>query len=106
MLYASADPDFVPYPVPVKNPSSNILPAQQSDPEKDELIEGYQSLPENTIAFYLDFQDGVVHEVTALRGTIRIEDEMGIKSMEVPEGTTVTHWKDGTQMTEITIMTK
>jgi hypothetical protein len=106
LFYASADPSFISCLPPEKKPPSTSSSAQQDDPEKDELIEGYQSLPENTIAFYLDFQDGVVHEVTALRGTIRIEDEMGIKSMEVPEGTTVTHWKDGTQMTEITIMTK
>ncbi|MDX9930874.1 MAG: FecR family protein [Bacteroidales bacterium] len=106
LFYASADPDFVPCPLPESKPPSTSSSVQQHNPEKDELIEGYESLPENTTAYYLDLQDGIVLEVTALKGTIRIEDDMGIRSMEVPEGTTVTCWEDGTQMTEITILTK
>lgn len=106
LFYACVDPNFVPYPLLDNNPPLSSSFEQQYDPEKDELIEGYQSLPENTTAYYLDFQDDIVREVTTLKGTIIIEDDMGIKSMEVPEGTTVTCWEDGSQMTEITILTK
>ena len=107
VFYASADPDFVPDPLPEYKPQpSTNSSSQQDDPEKQELIEGYQSLPDGKTAYYLNYEDGVVLEIIALRGTIRIEDDMGIKSMEVPEGTTVTHWADGSTMTEITILTK
>jgi len=106
LFYASADPDFVPYPLPENNPPSTNSFTQQDDPEKDELIEGYQSLSNDQSAYYVDFEDGIVLEVTALKGTIIIEDDMGIRSMEVPEGTTVNQWNDGTPMTGIVILTK
>ncbi|MBN1416263.1 MAG: hypothetical protein JW973_14270 [Bacteroidales bacterium] len=106
LFYASADPDFVPCVFQHDSPLSGFSTVQQEDPEKAELIEGYQSLSYNQTAYYLDFEDGIVRDLTALRGTIRVEDEMGIRSMDVPEGTTVTQWEDGTQMTEIVILTK
>jgi hypothetical protein len=106
IFYASTNPDFVPYIVPQNDLSKSITTIQQEDPEKAELIEGYQSLPDNNIAIYLDFQDGIVRDLTVLRGTIRVEDDMGLRSMDIPEGTTVNQWADGTQMTEITILTK
>jgi hypothetical protein len=106
LFYASADPDFVPCVFQHDFPLPGCSTVQQEDPEKAELIDGYQSLPDSQTAYYLDFEDGIVRDLTALRGTIRVEDEMGIRSMDVPEGKTVTHWEDGTQMTEIVILTK
>lgn len=106
LFYASADPGFVPYSQPENNPPSTGPHEQQPDPEKDELIEGYQSLPDIMTAYYLNYEDGIVLELTALKGTIRVEDDMGIKSLEVPEGKTVTKWNEGTQMTEILILTR
>jgi len=54
---------------------------------------------QNQTAYYLDFEDGIVRELTALRGTIRVEDDMGLGSMDINEGTTVKQWADGTPMT-------
>ncbi|MDX9772835.1 MAG: hypothetical protein RBT02_05355 [Bacteroidales bacterium] len=61
---------------------------------------------QNQTAYYLDFEDGIVRDLTALRGTIRVEDDMGLRSMDITEGTTVKQWADGTPMTEIVILTK
>ncbi len=102
----SADPDFVLYTVSQNELTFGIFKVQQDDPEKAELIEGCQSLPGNQTAFNLDFQDGIVRDLTALRGTIRVEDDMGLRSMDITEGTTVNQWDDGTPMTGIVILTK
>ena len=106
VYFASADPDFVPRSI--TKPKNSLYPHsfQQEDPEKAELIEGYQSLTDDQAAYYLDFEDGVVKDITALRGTLHIKDEMGFRSMDIPEGTTVNMWQDGTQMTEIFISIK
>ncbi|MDT8400753.1 MAG: hypothetical protein RQ743_03580 [Bacteroidales bacterium] len=106
LFYASSDPDFVPFLFQQDIPLPGYATAHQENPEKDELIEGYQSLPDDKTAYYLDFEDGKVLELTALKGTIRVEDDMGFRSMDIPEGTTVNQWNDGTAMTEITILTK
>jgi len=106
LFYASADPDFVPCVFQHDFPLPGFSAVQQDDPEKAELIDGYQSLPDSQTAYYLDFEDGIVRDLTALRGTIRVEDDMGLRSMDITEGTTVNQWADGTQMTEITILTK
>ena len=106
VFYASTDPFFIPYECYQFNPYYRFSSPQQEDPEKAELIEGYQSLADDQIAYYLDFEDGVVNDLTALKGSLHIEDEMGIRSMDIPEGTTVNHWQDGTAMTEILISIK
>ena len=93
-FFASADPNFNPYIY------------QQNDPEKAELIEGYENLPDNVSAFYIQFEDDEVKDITALKGTIKIEDTFQIQSKIVTEGTTTNLWDDGTTMTEIVILTK
>lgn len=106
VFYASADPDFVPLSLTKFQNSLYPHSYQQDDPEKAELIKGYESLPDEQAAYYLDLEDGVVKDLTALRGTLYIEDDMGLRSMEIPEGTSVSMWQDGTEMTEITISIK
>ena len=106
LFYASADPDFVPSVFQHDFPLPGFSTVQQDDPEKAELIEGYQSLSDNQTAYYLDFEDGIVRDLTALKGTIRVEDDMGLKSMDITEGTTVSQWNDGTPMIEIVILTR
>jgi hypothetical protein len=106
VFYASTDPGFIPYGFYQFNPYYMFSSHLQEDPEKAELIEGYQSLPDDQIAYYLDFEDGVVKDLTALKGSLHIEDEMGLRSMDIPEGTTVNQWQDGTVMTEIMISIK
>ncbi|MBN1388383.1 MAG: FecR domain-containing protein [Bacteroidales bacterium] len=103
VIYASTDPGFIPYECYQFNPYYRFSSPQQDDPEKAELIEGYQSLPDDQVAYYLDFEDGIVKDLTALKGSLHIEDEMGLKCMDIPEGTTVNQWQDGTVMTEIMI---
>ena len=106
LYYVSAGPGFGPSVFQDDFQLSGFSRVQQDNPEKAELIEGYQSLPDNQTAYYLDFEDGIVRDLTALRGTIRVEDDMGLRSMDIPEGTTVSQWNDGTPMTGIVILTK
>lgn len=106
IFYVSADPDFMPVPLHQNGPLLFTLPNQQDDPEKAELIEGYQSLPDNQTAYYLDFEDGIVRDLTVLKGTVRVKDDMGLRTMDITEGTTINHWSDGTPMTAIVIFAK
>lgn len=55
---------------------------------------------------FLILLTGIVRDLTALKGTIRIEDDMGLRIMDIPEDTTVNQWNDGTPITEIVILTK
>jgi hypothetical protein len=106
LFYASADPDFVPLVFQQEIPRPGVTAAQPNDPEKEELIEGFQSLSGNQSAYFLDFEEGRVNDLTVLKGTIRVEDAEGLRIMEIHEGTTLNQWDDGTPMTEIVILTR
>lgn len=56
------------------NPNSSLYLYQQEDPEKAELIEGYENSPSNVSAFYIHYEDDVVKDISALKGTLKIED--------------------------------
>ncbi len=89
--YASADPNFL-----QENPN----------PEKAELIEGYQYLSDNQTAYYIHFEDDVIKDISNLKGTVRITDSKGLRKIDITEGTTINKWENGTKMSEIVIMTK
>ncbi|MDB4584582.1 hypothetical protein N9164_15630 [Draconibacterium sp.] len=88
------------------NPNLSFLFFQQNDPEKAELIEGYENLPNNVSAFYIHYEDDVVKDISALKGSIKIQDSNKIKNQEITEGTMVTKWKDGTIISDVLISTK
>ncbi len=93
-FFASTDPNFNPYIY------------QQNDPEKAELIEGHQNLPDNVPAFYIHFEDDEVKDITALKGILKIEDNFQLKSKIVTEGTTTNKWDDGVVMSDVIISVK
>ncbi len=90
-FYASTDPYFI---------------LEEIAPEKAELIEGYQYLSDNQTAFYIHFEDDVVKDISNLKGEVRIKEAKGFRQIDLPEGTSVSQWEDGTPMTEIVILTR
>ena len=93
-FYASTNPDF------------NAFLFPQEDEEKTELIDGYENLPDNISAFYLHFEDNEVKDISALKGTLKIEDSNHIKSKTLTTGTTTNLWDDGTIMSDVEISVK
>ena len=89
--YASADPYFL---------------QEESNPEKAELIEGYQYLSDTQTAYYIHFEDDVIKDISNLKGSVRITDPEGLRKLDIPEGATITQWENGTTMSEIVILTK
>jgi hypothetical protein len=92
-FFASADPDFVSF-------------LFQQDPEKEELIEGFENLPDDVSAFYIHFENDEVLDITALKGTIKIEDSNQIKNKIIQAGATINKWDDGVIMSDVIISTK
>lgn len=88
------------------NPKMNYTLFPPPDPEREELIPDYSTISNGANAFYIHCENGEVQDLTVVKGSLKIEDDMGIRSMEVPESTILNQWYDGTQMTEITILTK
>ncbi len=76
---------------------------QPADLEKEELLDKCKNLSDDLSAFYLDFQDGEVKDITAVKGTIKIEDGEHMKSKTIPEGTTINQWDDGTIISDVFI---
>lgn len=92
--YATANLNFNPYLY------------QQEDPEKTELIDGFENLSDNVSAYYIHFEDDEVKDITVVKGTLKIEDTFQTKSKIVTEGTTTNTWDDGTIMRDVIISTK
>jgi hypothetical protein len=94
VYYASIDPKMF-YSIP-----------PPSDPEKEELIPDYSTIPNDADAFYIHCEDGEVKDFTVVKGSLKIEDILQIQSKIVSEGTSTNKWDDGTTMTGIVILTK
>ena len=108
VYFASTDPTFnyrFDLPSWIK-PIRNYHSYSPDDPEKEELIPDINSIPENANAFYIHCENGEVKDFTVVKGTLKIEDDLGFRSMDIPEGTTVNKWQDGTQMTKVFINEK
>ncbi|MBN1416260.1 MAG: hypothetical protein JW973_14255 [Bacteroidales bacterium] len=88
------------------NPKMDYTLFPPSDPEKEELIPDYSTIPNDADAFYIHCENGEVKDFTVVKGSLKIEDTFQIKSKIVTEGTTTNLWDDGTTMTEIVILTK
>ena len=94
IFFASTDANF------------NSYIFQQDDTEKAELIAGYENLPDDFSAFYIHFEDNEVEDITALKGTLKIEDSNQTKNKIINEGETLNIWDDGIIMSDVIISTK
>jgi hypothetical protein len=84
-------------------PAWTYYPLLQEDSEKLDLIPEYSSIPKEADAFYIHCEDGEVKDITAVKGTIKIEDGEHMKSKTIQEGTTINQWDDGTIISDIFI---
>ncbi|WP_372756094.1 hypothetical protein [Labilibaculum sp.] len=88
------------------NSNTNHYYLAPSDPEKEELIPEFSSIPNHASAFYMHCEDGEVKDLTVVKGTLKIEDSYQLKSMELNEGTVINKWNDGTIISNVVISTK
>ncbi len=76
------------------------------DPEKICLTNELGDLKNFKQAFYLHSDSQGVHDISALKGDIEVENVDGLRKMVVKEGKTVTSWSDGSPFLEIYIRAK
>jgi hypothetical protein len=76
------------------------------DPEKEELLEEFENLPDEAVAFYLHFEDDEVKDFTVVKGSLKVEDSVQFKNKTISEGTTINIWDDGSVMTDIFVSTE
>ena len=77
-----------------------------ADPEKEELIPDFNSIPKEANAFYIHCENGEVKDFTVVKGTLKIEDTFQTKNKIVAKGTTTNTWDDGTIMSDVLILVK
>lgn len=88
------------------NSNINNFFLSPTDPEKEELIPDYNSIPKDANAFYIYCEDGEVKDLMVVKGTLKIEDIFQTKSKIATEGTVTNKWDNGTKMSDIVISSK
>jgi len=76
------------------------------DPEKESVISELVDLSGNPTALYINSNSEGIHDVSAIKGDLEVENPISSEKMVVKEGTTVTSWPDGSPFGEIYVSAK